>query len=60
LREQRWLLLSLAFAGTAMACLLNDGLAYASLSLFAVAVTLSQALLFGVLIAATDPIAALA
>jgi CPA1 family monovalent cation:H+ antiporter len=60
LREQRWLVLSLAFAGTAMACLLTGGLAYASLSVFGVAVTLSQALLFGALIAATDPIAALA
>ena len=60
LREQRWLVLSLAFAGTAMACLLTGGMAYASLSLFGVAVTLSQALLFGALIAATDPIAALA
>ena len=60
LREQRWLVLSLAFAGTAMACLLTGGMAYASLSLLGVAVTLSQALLFGALIAATDPIAALA
>ena len=60
LREQRWLVLSLAFAGTAMACLLTGGMAYASLSGFGVAVTLSQALLFGALIAATDPIAALA
>ena len=60
LREQRWLVLSLAFAGTAMACLLTGGMAYASLSVFGVAVTLSQALLFGALIAATDPIAALA
>jgi CPA1 family monovalent cation:H+ antiporter len=60
LREQRWLVLSLAFAGTAMACLLTGGLAYASLSLFGVTVTLSQALLFGALIAATDPVAALA
>ena len=59
LREQRWLVLALAFAGTAMACLLTGGLAYAGLSLFGVAITLSQALLFGALIAATDPIAAL-
>ena len=28
LREQRWLVLSLAFAGTAMACLLTGGMAY--------------------------------
>jgi monovalent cation:H+ antiporter, CPA1 family len=60
LREQRWLVLSLAFAGTAMACLLTGGMAYASLSVLGVAITLSQALLFGALIAATDPIAALA
>jgi Na+:H+ antiporter len=60
LREQQWLVLSLAFAGTAMACLLTGGLAYASLYRFGVTVTLFQALLFGALIAATDPIAALA
>jgi Na+:H+ antiporter len=60
LREQRWLVLSLAFAGTAMACLLTGGMAYASLSVLGVAITLSQALLFGALIAATDPIAAIA
>ena len=60
LSEQRWLVLSLAFAGTAMACLLTGGLAYAGLSLFGVTVALSQALLFGALIAATDPVAALA
>jgi CPA1 family monovalent cation:H+ antiporter len=60
LREQRWLVLSLAFASTAMARLLTGGLAYTTLSLLGVAVTLAQALLFGALIAATDPIAALA
>ena len=60
LHEQRWLVLSLAFAGTAMACLLTGGVAYAGLSVFGVAITLSQALLFGALIAATDPIAAIA
>ncbi len=60
LREQRWLVLSLAFAGTAAGCLLTGGLAYAALSGFGVAITLAQALLFGALIAATDPIAAIA
>ena len=60
LSEQRWLVLSLAFAGTAMACLLTGGLACVGLSLLGVTVTLSQALLFGALIAATDPVAALA
>lgn len=60
LREQRWLVLSLAFAGTSMACLLTGGLTYAGLSLFGVTITLAQALLFGALIAATDPVAALA
>src|SRR4051794_16273395 len=60
LREQRWLVSSLAFAGTTLACLLTGGLAYAGLSASGVAVTLPQALLFGALIAATDPIAALA
>jgi CPA1 family monovalent cation:H+ antiporter len=60
LREQRWLVLSLALGGTALACLLTGGLAYAALSLFGVAFALSQALLFGALIAATDPVAALA
>ena len=60
LREQRWLVLSLAFFGTALACLMTGGMAYAGLSLFGVTITLSQALLFGALIAATDPIAAIA
>ena len=60
LHEQRWLVLCLAFAGTAVACLLTGGLVYGGLSMFGVAVTLSQALLFGALIAATDPVAALA
>lgn len=60
LREQRWLVLWLALPGTAVACLLTGGLVYGGLSLFGVAVTLTQALLFGALIAATDPVAALA
>ena len=60
LHEQRWLVLWLAFAGTAMACILTGGLVYAGLSLFGVATTLAQSLLFGALIAATDPVAALA
>lgn len=60
LREQRWLVLWLAFAGTGMACLLTGGLVYGGLSLFGVATTLAQSLLFGALIAATDPVAALA
>jgi CPA1 family monovalent cation:H+ antiporter len=60
LREQRWLVLWLAFAGTAAACLITGGLVYGGLSAFGVAITLPQALLFGALIAATDPVAALA
>lgn len=60
LREQRWLVSSLAFAGTTIACLLTGGLAHAAMSLFGVPLALSQALLFGALIAATDPVAALA
>lgn len=60
LREQRWLVLCLAFVGTTMACLLTGGLIYEGLTLFGVAVTPAQALLFGALIAATDPVAALA
>lgn len=60
LREQRWLVLWLAFAGTSIGCFVTGGLLYGGLALFGVAVTLSQALLFGALIAATDPVAALA
>ncbi len=60
LREQRWLVLWLAFAGTALACVLTGGLVYAGLALSGVAVTLAQTLLFGALIAATDPVAVLA
>ena len=57
LREQRWLVLWLAFAGTGIACILTGGLVYAGLALSGVAATLAQALLFGALIAATDPAA---
>jgi monovalent cation:H+ antiporter, CPA1 family len=60
LREQRWLVLWLALGGTAIACLVTGGLVYGGLGLFGVAITLTQALLFGALIAATDPVAALA
>jgi len=60
LRDQRWLIGWLAFGGTAGACFLTGGIVYSVLSAFGIAVTLSQALLFGALIAATDPIASLA
>ncbi len=60
LREQRWLVLWLAIAGTAMACFITGGLIYGGLSLLGVAITLAQSLLFGAIIAATDPVAALA
>jgi CPA1 family monovalent cation:H+ antiporter len=60
LRAQRWLVLSLAFAGTTIACVLTGGLAYGALSLFGVTISIAQGLLFGALIAATDPVAALA
>ena len=60
LRAQRWLVLSLAFAATAIACFVTGGLVFAGTSLFGITMTLSQALLFGALIAATDPVAALA
>jgi CPA1 family monovalent cation:H+ antiporter len=59
LREQRWLVLTLAFVGTAVACLITGGLSFLALSALGVTITLAQALLFGALIAATDPIAAL-
>ena len=58
LRAQRWLVLSLAFAATAIACFVTGGLVFAGTSLFGITMTLSQALLFGALIAATDPVAA--
>jgi monovalent cation:H+ antiporter, CPA1 family len=60
LRQQRWLVLSLAFVTTSIACLITGGLVFAGTAPFEVSLTLSQALLFGALIAATDPIAALA
>ncbi|MGR8952049.1 MAG: cation:proton antiporter [Gammaproteobacteria bacterium] len=59
-RDQRWLIGWLAFAGTAASCFLTGGMVYGVLSAFDISVTLSQALLFGALIAATDPIASLA
>jgi CPA1 family monovalent cation:H+ antiporter len=60
LHEQRWLVLSLAFLGTTLACALASIFAYAGLNLLSVPVGLPVALLFGALIAATDPVAALA
>jgi monovalent cation:H+ antiporter, CPA1 family len=60
LREERWLILSLAFGGTALACVLTGGLVYGAMASLGVPLTLYQALLFGALIAATDPLAALA
>jgi CPA1 family monovalent cation:H+ antiporter len=60
LRAQRWLVLWLAFAGTTAACLLTGGLVYWGLNAFGVGITVPQAMLFGALIAATDPVAALA
>lgn len=60
LRSQRWLVLSLAFAGTTLACIFTGLLAYGGLRMAGAAVTPAQALLFGALIAATDPVAALA
>jgi len=60
LRQQRWLVLWLAFAGTGLACIFTGGLVWAGLSLFGLSATLAQCLLYGALIAATDPVAALA
>ncbi|MFZ1415593.1 MAG: sodium:proton antiporter [Defluviicoccus sp.] len=60
LRAQRWLVLSLAFAGTIIACVVTGGLAHAALSSLGVTIAFAPALLFGALIAATDPVAALA
>jgi CPA1 family monovalent cation:H+ antiporter len=59
LSEQRWLVMALAFVGTTLACLLTGALAYAGLNALGVAATMTTALLFGALIAATDPVAAL-
>ena len=60
LHQQRWLVLWLALAGTTVACIITGVLAYGGLSLFGISITLVQAMLFGALIAATDPVAALA
>ena len=60
LREQRWLVLALAFLGTTIASLVTGWLTYRGLATAGVSLTLAQALLFGALIAATDPVAALA
>lgn len=60
LREQRWLILALAFGATTVTCFATGALVFAGLSVIGVPITLAQALLFGALIAATDPVAALA
>jgi CPA1 family monovalent cation:H+ antiporter len=60
LRDQRWLTGGLAFVGTTVSCVLTGAIVYSLLTAFGIPVTLPQALLFGALIAATDPIASLA
>jgi len=60
LHRQRWLVLSLAFAGTVIACFVTGGVVLGGMWLFGIALTAVHALLFGALIAATDPVAALA
>jgi CPA1 family monovalent cation:H+ antiporter len=59
-REQRWLIGGLAFVGTSLSCFLTGAIVYGLFSVFHIPVTVAQALLFGALIAATDPIASLA
>ncbi|MEE8303629.1 MAG: sodium:proton antiporter [Candidatus Tectomicrobia bacterium] len=60
LREQKWIILSLAIGSTLLACLLiGVGLWYA-LGVFGVTLSLTYALIFGALISPTDPIVALA
>jgi len=60
LRGQLWLVLSLAFGGTVIVCFVTGGLVLGGMSLFGIPMTAVHALLFGALIAATDPVAALA
>ena len=60
LKGQLWLVLSLAFGGTVIVCFVTGGLVLGGMSLFGIPLTAVHALLFGALIAATDPVAALA
>jgi CPA1 family monovalent cation:H+ antiporter len=60
LRDRRLLIVALAFGATTIAVLVTGGLVFAGLSIAGVPVDLAQALLFGALITATDPTAALA
>jgi monovalent cation:H+ antiporter, CPA1 family len=60
LHSQRWLALSLATVGTTIATFVTGGLIYEAMSSIGMALTLAQALVFGALISATDPVAAIA
>lgn len=60
LLAEKWSVLSLAFASTALSTALVGGLAYALLTLLSLKVPLILCFLFGALISPTDPVAVLA
>ncbi len=60
LKESKWIIVSLAFGSTLLACLVIGGLLHQVLGWFGVTLALSYAFVFGALISPTDPIAALA
>ena len=60
LKEQRWVVASLAVFGTLFSAAVVGGLAYWLFPLFGLDIPLIYALLFGALIAPTDPVAVMA
>jgi CPA1 family monovalent cation:H+ antiporter len=60
LKENRWIIITLAIGATILACALIGGLLHVALGWFGISLALTYAFVFGALITPTDPIAALA
>jgi CPA1 family monovalent cation:H+ antiporter len=60
LKENRWIIITLAIGATILACALIGGLLHVALGWFGISLALTYAFVFGALISPTDPIAALA
>ena len=60
LKENQWVIVSLAIGSTILACVLIGGALHIALGWFGISLALAYAFVFGALISPTDPIAALA
>lgn len=60
LKENQWVIVTLAIGSTILACVVIGGLLHLTLGWFGISLALTYAFVFGALISPTDPIAALA